>query len=404
MMSPSESQATILVVDGSKSVSSLMKVFLEENGYRVLQASDAGSGVAICRKQGPDLVLLDVTMPDMDGFELCELLHKNDELADMPVIMLAISASPELKMRAFESGAVEYLTRPVSSAELLVRIRTHLKSSCLTRSLRQANRELLANQRQLLHGMDTAAKFQQNLLPKQIPDCNSLRFSSYFHPCQEVGGDIYNIQRLDAEHLVFYILDVSGHGVAAAMMTALVTQALSRYAGGVSEESDAAAEAKSIASPAEIVRGLDREFPISRFNLYMTIVYLLYNSKSHTFRYCCAGHPPAVHVTREGVVTLLDAGGPPAGMDGTWSEGEGSLNRGDRIYFYTDGLTEYSNEEGEFYGHGRLLDSIAAASRFPLQMAVKNIIAEVKYFGNQAEAADDMTFLAVERIEGCKHS
>ncbi len=401
MMSPGENQATILVVDISESVRSVIRVYLEENGYRVLQAADGGSGLEICRKQFPDLVLIDVAMPGMDGFDLCGILYKNNELRDVPVIMLATFESTELKMRAFESGAVDCLTKPVSRGELLVRIRTHLKINSLTRSLKQANRELLANQRQLLQGMHAAARFQQNLLPRQIPDCNSLHFSSYFHPCHEVGGDIYNIQRLDAEHLAFYMLDVSGHGFPAAMMTALVTQALSGHYGRVREEADAGTEAKSIAPPKEIIQGLDREFPISRFTLYMTIVYILYNSKSHTFRYCCAGHPPPVHVTREGAVTLLDAGGPPAGMGGTWSEGEGSLNRGDRIYFYTDGFTEYSNDEGEFYGHGRLLDSIVDASEVPLQSAVQNIIAEVKHFGNQADAADDMTFLAVERIERC---
>ncbi len=399
MMSPGENQATILVVDISESVRSVIRVYLEENGYRVLQAADGGSGLEICRKQFPDLVLIDVAMPGMDGFDLCGILYKNNELRDVPVIMLATFESTELKMRAFESGAVDCLTKPVSRGELLVRIRTHLKINSLTRSLQQANRELLANQKQLQQGMNAAAEFQHNLLPRHIPDCNSLRFSSYFNPCREVGGDIYNIQRLDAEHLAFYILDVSGHGFPAAMMTALVTQDLSQYCSSVTGNKESEDKPISITPPGDIILGLDRKFPLSRFKLYMTIVYLLYNTQSHTFRYCCAGHPPPVHVTPEGTVTFLDAGGPPAGMGGTWSEGEGSLNSGDRIYFYTDGLAEYLNEKGEFYGHERLIDSIINTRRFPLQSAVQDIIAELKQFGNQADGDDDMTFLAVERIE-----
>lgn len=398
-MKSGEKQATILVIDDSESVRALIRIYLEEDGYRVLQAADGGSGLAICCEQFPDLVLLDVSLPGMDGFELCEILYKNKDLRDTPVIMLATSESTEVKMRAFESGAVDCLPKPVSRGELLVRIRTHLKINSLTRSLQQTNRELLANQRQLQQGMYAAGEFQHNLLPQHIPDCNSLRFSSYFNPCHEVGGDIYNIQRLDANHLAFYILDVSGHGFPAAMMTVLVTQKLSQYYSGVTGKKESEDKPGTITPPGEIVLGLDREFPISRFKLYMTIVYLLYNTKSHTFRYCCAGHPPPVHVTPEGTVTFLDAGGPPAGMNGKWSEGEGCLNSGDRIYFYTDGLAEYSNEKGEFYGHERLIDSITNARRYPLQSAVQDIIAELKQFGNQAAGDDDMTFLAVERIE-----
>ncbi len=397
-MLPIEHQETILVIDDEEAVRLSIRLYLEDKGYSVLQASDGQSGLEICRKCFPDLVLLDLSMPGMDGFELCGIVSDDDLLRDIPVIMLTAYESTELKIQAFDLGAVDYLTKPVNNGELLVRIRTHLKINSLTRVLKQANRELLASQQQLQQDIRAAAELQQNLLPKQIPDCKSLRFASFFQPCEHVGGDIYNIQRLDDRHLAVYILDVSGHGFSAAMMTALVTQAISGYhqrsAGKIASETGK----MGVSTPVEIVRELNKEFPISRFNLYLTIAYLIYDIEDHTFSYCCAGHPSPAHVTPEGEVTFLDKGGPPAGMDGIWHEGDGLLNSGDRICFFTDGLTEYSNENDELYGQKRLIDSMTAGSSLPLKKAVENIIGKLKRFGSQADAADDMTLLVIERI------
>lgn len=399
MMISAENQSTILIVDEDESARSLLKTSLEEGDYEVLLAADGEEGLEICRTQLSDLVLIGISIPGIDGVELCKILHEDENLSGIPVIMFTAPEATELKIRAFQAGAVDCLTKPVNNGELLARIGTHLKINRLSRSLQQTNKELLVTQQQLLKGLHAAAELQQKLLPKDIPGCRTICFSSYFQPCQEVGGDIYNIQRLDSEHLAFYVLDVSGHGFPAAMMTALATQALSGCQSGGMTSRKSGDGAQTIISPGEVVQALDKAFPINRFNLYMTIVYLLYNTKNHMFRYCCAGHPPPVLVTKEEEIIFLDAGGPPAGMDGTWNEGKGRLNSGDRIYFYTDGLSEYSNGEGEFYGKERLVDSMAGVSKSPLQAAVKTIIGKLKSFGNQAGADDDMALLAVERNE-----
>ena len=223
-----------------------------------------------------------------------------------------------------------------------------------------------------------------------------MRFASYFHPCQEVGGDIYNIQRLNSDYLAIYILDVSGHGFPAAMMTALASQALSG-ATGITKQQGSDGVVERVTSPGQVIWELNKEFPIARFNRYMTIVYLLFDTQDHTFRYCCAGHPPVIHMTDEGRITPLDAGGPPAGMDGHWNEGEGHLNSGDRLFFYTDGLTEYSNEKGELYGTERLFRSMVSGYELPLKDAARNIIGDLKQFGDQIDADDDMTLLVVEK-------
>jgi phosphoserine phosphatase RsbU/P len=389
-------KATILVVDDSETVRVLIDSYLRDGGYRVVEAEDGKAGLDICTTQSIDLVVLDIAMPVMDGFSLCARLQNSPQLQSIPVIMLSARDDVESKMRAFELGAVDYIIKPVGKRELLARIQTHLTISGLTTSLQEVNLELLVQQKKLLQGLHVAADLQKHLLPKRVPDCNSLRFSSYFKPCHEVGGDIYNIQRLDDEHLAIYILDVSGHGFPAAMMTVLATQVLSGGA-AVTKKQRSDGRVESVTSPAEVIWKLNREFPIDKFSCYITIVYLLFNTKNHSFRYCCAGHPPLVHLTQNGALTLLSTGGPPVGMDGTWEEGEGQLSDGDRLFFYTDGFTEYSNEAGEFYGQQRLLDTIVTGCDLSLQAATQNIVGELKQFGNQIAGDDDMTLLAVEK-------
>jgi len=391
-----EKRTTVLVVDDSETIRVLIHAYLREGGYQVVETADGKAGLEACRKQPIDLVLLDIAMPVMDGFSLCARLQNDPDFRSIPIIMLSARDDVESKMRSFELGAVDYVVKPVGRQELLARIKTHLSVSRLNASLKEANRELLENQKQLLQGLHAAADLQKHLLPRRIPDCEELRFASYFRPCQEVGGDIYNILWLDKDHLAIYILDVSGHGFPAAMMTALATQALSGSA-AFTKKQDFGIGGEGVISPGEVIRELNREFPITRFNLYMTIVYLLFNVRTNRFCYCCAGHPPLVHMTSKGDITFLDAGGPPAGMDGTWEEGEGYLNSGDRLFFYTDGLTEYRNPAGDFYGDQRLIDSMVKGRDLPLQDATQNIIVKLKEFGHQIDGDDDMTLLAIEK-------
>lgn len=395
-MSQSTSQTTVLIIDDSETVRRLLQMYLLTGDYQVVEASNGRMGLTIAAEKKPDLIILDINMPIMDGYSVCAHLQQDKELSSIPILMLSSLNDTESKIRAFELGAVDYITKPVTKGELLARIQTHLTISKLTTSLQEANKELLKNQKQLLENLHAAADLQKSLLPKSIPDCKKFHFASYFKPCQEVGGDIFNIQRLDSEHVALYVIDVSGHGFSAAMMTAIANQALSNS--GTIVTSVSANGERTVTPPHLVIQALDQEFPLSRFNLYMTIIYLLVNTKEDTFRYCCAGHPPAIHILPDGTINTLNAGGPPAGMgDGVWEEGKGHLNYGDRIFFYTDGLSEYHNGNGKLYSSHRLLQSMQNVRELPLQAAVQNIIGEVKKFGNQASGDDDMTFLALER-------
>ncbi len=397
-MPPPTDQSTVLIVDDSEPIRVLLRSYLRDEGYQVVEAENGVTGLDICLTETPDLILLDIAMPEMDGFSMFKALQKVSSLRSIPVIMISADTDYETKMQAFTLGAVDYITKPFNQGEVMARIRTHLTINQLTQSLKQANQTLLLQKDELMQGIRAAADLQRSLLPRHVPNCKKLKFSSYFSPCEGIGGDIYNILRLNDEHVIIYLLDVAGHGFPAAMMTALVTQALSK-SGGIITGDDGGTE--TITSPAQVLRELDREFPIDRFNLYMTIVYLVFNTRTSTFTYSCAGHPPPVHQTN-GRITFLDAGGPPAGMgdsESTWENGEGILEEGDRLFFFTDGITEQENGDGQPYAQERFLKTVTDGRTLPLQGAVQNIIGELKQFSQSLEFDDDVTLLAVERIE-----
>jgi sigma-B regulation protein RsbU (phosphoserine phosphatase) len=391
-----EKKATILIVENNRGKRLLFSTYLSEGGYGVVEAGDGEAGFEACQQQSIDLILIDIGMLGMGGFSLCDKLQGDEQFQSIPVIILSSRGDIETRIRTFELGSADYIVEPISKIELLTRIHTRLANSRLLSSFQKANKELFAQQQQLMQDLHAAADFQQHLLPNPVHECNTLHFAPYFKPYKEVGGDIYNIQRLDDEHLAMYILDVSGHGFAAAMMTLLATQALSGST-AITKKLGPDGEVESITSPKDVVMLMNAEFPLARFNCYMTIIYLLYNTRKNSFRYCCAGHPPLIHITKKGAMTFLDAGGPPAGIDGNWEEGEGLLESGDRLFFYTDGFTEYRNEAGDFYGQQRFLSSMLSSGRFSLQAAVQSIVEELKEFGNELDGDDDMTLLAVER-------
>ena len=387
-------QTHILVIDNSKTDRMSVSSYLREAGYQVVEAADEKEGLAVCEEQFIDLILLDMRIPTVDGFLICSKLQSYSKLKFIPIILLSVHDDVELKVRAFECGAVDFINKPVTESELLARVQIRLNVHQLTEYPLEGS----TYHQELMQGLYGAAELQRNLLPKSVPDCQELLFASYFMPSHEVSGDLFNIQRLSSNHLAIYILDVSGHGSSAAMMTALATQALSGFRAITRKKGQEEGDEEQIVSPKEVVSELNKEFPIARFDHYMTIAYLLLNLKDNRFSYCCAGHPPIVHVTKEGDVSFLGKGGPPAGMDGVWEEGEGSLNSGDRLFFYTDGVVDHRNEAGEVYGEKRLVDSMVANWGYPLMDATCNIIDTLEDFGGHLDdGEDDMTLLAVEK-------
>ncbi|HBZ56285.1 MAG TPA: hypothetical protein DEO88_12835 [Syntrophobacteraceae bacterium] len=250
----------------------------------------------------------------------------------------------------------------------------------------------------LTEDLHAAAEIQRSLLPILSNDTDSFQVAWQFLPCQEIGGDIFNLVQLDQDHWGIYMLDVSGHGVPSAMMVVSIAQELQPYAGHVVKDPGRPVLSGNIASPAEVLQALDLEYPLERFNHYFTISYLVFNTKTGQLRYSSAGHPRPVILRSSGEIEELEEGGTVIGMDGIapFREGERQLQRGDRLFLYTDGITEYENREGEFFGKGRLYQELDSLRREPLDNLVRKVIASLQRFGQHREPQDDISLLGLQ--------
>jgi sigma-B regulation protein RsbU (phosphoserine phosphatase) len=387
----------ILIVDDAVLNQRLLSSILKKAGFECLVAGDGSEALRAARESLPDLLLLDVVMPGKDGYEVCAELKADELLADIPVIFLSSLDDAADKIKGLAAGAADYITKPFHGGEVLARVATQLRLLHLTRTLKGLNHDLVEKQRHLDDDLLAAAGIQKALIPRVELAFPGLLLSWLFVPSSAVGGDIFNAQQLDPEHVAFYILDVNGHGVPAAMVAVLVWQSLSPAMGLVVHPGPPGDPRARVAPPAEVLRGLEQEYPYERFERYFTMSYLVLHLPSGRLTYSTAAHPLPILGRRDGSLLLLAEGGSIVGLGlGMYEEGEVVLERGDRLFLYTDGIVEYRAPSGEFFGEERLHDVLRAARSLPLAAIGEHLQDALKTFGGGAPAEDDISFLAWE--------
>ena len=280
------------------------------------------------------------------------------------------------------------------------------KYSAAEKKMKQLNQELLDKQNRLNDDLASAAQIQKSLLPRKIESAQNLEVAWEFEPCEHMGGDIFNMFQLDDAHWGVYMLDVSGHGVQAAMVTVSVSQFLQPNSGHLlGIPSDNSSTGNQLSSPAEVLAALDVEFPFERFNNFFTITYMIVNTKTGELTYSNAGHPHSIMLRKDGKMELLEKGGPAIGigdfhlLDGKeirYQEGTLRMDPGDKLFVYTDGITEYQNPAGQFYGTDRFYETINALQGQPVAEIVAGSIRSLMAFGSPAKPLDDITLLGFE--------
>jgi len=237
---------------------------------------------------------------------------------------------------------------------------------------------------------------QQALLPPREVTAGSLRVAHAFHPCDDLAGDAVGIVPLSGELMGLYLLDVSGHGVGAALLSVTLNHLLSASADGALLASAGAAAA--VVSPAGVAERLNRQFPMDRTRQYFTLVYGLIDVATGRFRYVTAGHPPPVLLPHDGPPLAVGGAGLPIGMfdEASYEEASLTLEPGDRLYFYTDGVIEALDASENEFGHQRLLAEIAGRRHQSLRESIDGIAEAVRQWCD-GRIRDDVSLLAVER-------
>lgn len=383
----------ILVVDDDEDLRTLTGLFLKQKGYHIWEANDGFHALDQAPKLQPDLILLDVMMPGMDGYQVCEKLKQNPLTQDIPVIFLSSLTDSKDKIKGLEIGGVDFINKLGDKAEMLARVQTHLKIRSLNKALILSNQELIKKQKYLDDDLTAAAVIQRSLLPLQRPDVAKLHIAWKCLPCDQIGGDVFNVLRVDDDHVVFYMLDVSGHGVPSAMVTVSVSQHLQEYNHLFSQM-----HTQTIITPKEMLKILDKEFPLERFDKFFTIFYMVVNVRTGSLLYSNAGHPPAIMLHPDKNYELLEKGGTVIGIDESipFDEGEKQFISQDKIFLYTDGVTEFQNAKEELYGANRLYNLLEKNKHESIENIIEIVFQSLREFGGNEPLHDDVSMLGLQ--------
>jgi phosphoserine phosphatase RsbU/P len=273
------------------------------------------------------------------------------------------------------------------------------KYSHAQRKLTALNRRLSEHQARLDEDLMAAAGIQKSLLPQNPPRISGLDMAWRFIPSEIIGGDVFNVFLLDDHHLGVYVLDVSGHGVQAALVTVSVSQMLLPHTGFVVRKKPAPASGSDITSPREVLELLDMEYPLERFDSFFSIIYIVLDVRDGSFSICNAGHLPALLFRRDGRIENIKKGGTVIGLGGMvpFEQQEEMLYKGDRLLLYTDGVTDFMNSRLERFGRERFTHVAGSLQNRPIHEMVNGIYEAMMAFGGGFPIQDDVSILGIAR-------
>ncbi|NWG12191.1 MAG: SpoIIE family protein phosphatase [Acidobacteria bacterium] len=268
-------------------------------------------------------------------------------------------------------------------------------------ALRRAKDELEAANRRMKMDLEMAARIQQAFLPPADLKLEGIRVAWTFQPCEELAGDTLNVVPLDGEHVGLYVLDVSGHGVGAALLSVTLNRWLSPLPAQSCLYGRRQDDPRSyaIAPPAYVAEQLNRQFPMDERTMqYFSLLYGVLELSTGEFRYVSAGHPPPIILPRREDPFLGEPGGLPVGLfpNSKYEECLVKLNPGDRVYLYSDGITETVNEDGKEWGAANMLAEIARQRTLPLDRSLEALLDRARDWHKLPTFSDDISVLCLE--------
>ena len=392
--------ANILVVDDTPANLQVLAGMLKERGYKVRPVPGGKLALAAARRDPPDLILLDINMPDMNGYEVCEALNADDVLRGIPVIFISALTEPLDKVKAFATGGVDYLTKPFQMEELHARVETHLKIRRLQVELEETNARLATANGRMSRDLKAAAKIQRTFLPRGAARIPGVEFAWRYQPCDELAGDGLNIIPLGDDRVGAYLFDVSGHGVSAALLSVTLSRLLSAPSqpGSILNGDGDVLDQLDVTRPAAVADLLNRLFPFDDVTeQFATLAYGVLELATGDFRYVTAGHPGPLYLPANGRPVILETPAFPIGLsEDRYEERCVRLTVGDRLYLYSDGLPDAMNGRRERFGDARLLGAIDRVRDVSLEEGMAGLLDEIAQWQGDEKAYDDISILAVE--------
>jgi phosphoserine phosphatase RsbU/P len=372
------STTRILIVDDHEDNVEVIRARLEAGGYQIESAADGIEALERVRQSPPDLILLDVMMPELDGLEVCRMLKGDPRLRDIPVIFLSALSDESDIVSGLKLGAVDYIPKPIRAEEVSTRVANLL-------SRQHLERELERSRAQLDRELANAGRMQQLILPATLPAHPSAAFSAYYRTSRHAGGDYYDVLTLDPHRFAIFVADVSGHGAPAAIVMAMIRAVLHTYPGLPDE-------------PPAVLRYINHHFRyLWDTSMFATALCAVLDLERRTLRVSSAGHPVPLMLRSQQVEGLpventcalffTDLGDVPCT--------EHPLRSGDRLLFYTDGVTDRRAPDDSMFERDRLGATLVRLGSLQPPVLVDHLVAELESFAAGVEPDDDQTLLLV---------
>ena len=375
-------QKLILIVDDTPTNIGVISGALKDS-YKTKIATNGEKALALASaEEKPDLILLDIVMPGMDGYEVCSRLKSDAATSEIPVIFLTGQTDAQDETRGFEVGAVDYVHKPFSPAVVRARVRSHIL-------LREARAQLAEQLLALNNELEMARQIQLSILPHSIPALPGLEIAARFLPMTSVAGDFYDFIQVDDKHIGILIADVSCHGLPSALIASMLQVALKGQTHHATE-------------PAKVLAGLNLALCGKFTQNFVTAAYIYMDLENHLLRYAGAGHPPVLHWRNSaGKTGQVLENGLVLGMveEAGYEALELTLEPRDRYVLYTDGVVEAANPARELYGTDQFMQFIDSNRVLDTGPFADALLAEIAKWTGQSAAQsqqDDITLLVID--------
>ena len=375
-------QKTILIVDDTPINIGVISGALKDS-FATKVATSGEKALAIASgKEKPDLILLDILMPEMDGYEVCRRLKADPDTRDIPVIFLTSQTEAEDETKGFEVGAVDYIHKPFSPAVVKARVRTHLM-------LREAHAVIAQQLVEINTELEMARQIQLSILPRSTPKITGMDIVARYIPMTSVAGDFYDFIVVDERHVGILIADVSGHGLPAALIASMLQVALT-------------AQARHVSEPGKVLAGLNQALCGKFQHNFVTAAYVYVDLEKNIMNYGGAGHPPLLLWRKStGSSSQLIENGLVMGQfeEATYDSLQIPIEPGDRFFLYTDGILETCNPAQEEFGTDRFMQFMDTNNKLPAGPFADALLLELARWLEQPPGEghkDDISLLAVD--------
>ncbi len=395
----------IVVVDDDELVNNLICLILE-NDYEVESFVTAEAALSSVDLHATDVVITDINLPGIDGIEFLKRIQKTE--SSIPVILITGFSDIDVAIEALKNGAFDFILKPFRNDQITISVqkamdtkRLLIENRKLLEELRLKNQELeTLNSRiqsrnvEIENELDIASNLQKCLFPIALPSVKDFDFFLKFRPVEKISGDFFDFLVFDERLFSIIFADVSGHGVPAALYSAMVKAAILSVA-----------EKRKNSPPSEFVEEINR-FLISAqkkmsYN-YVTLFYGLFDTGKKTLSYCNAGIPAPILMRESDEIIHLEPNSPFVGIFNAseYRQAEISLKQGDKLLFFTDGIFECTNVNDKIMGQRILIEMVKNLQHNDIMHMIEQLYAEVQSYCGELKHADDITLLGMSYSHG----